>query len=156
MMKLASMKAKSKKVHFFKVEFHYHFIFRLWRELLLAMGLTALLAAALENMTGFAAQMASTVLPLKMTALLSTSSTWQDWRPHLRRFDLIMIDFDIHYCFLCSRFWKSWERRTIYEYFSMSFWTDRYLKYIPCLSLLKLRQLHFNVSIAFSNNFLTN
>ena len=29
MMKLASMKAKSKKVHFFKVEFHYHFIFRL-------------------------------------------------------------------------------------------------------------------------------
>ena len=42
------------------------------------MELTALLAAALENMTGFAAQMASTVLPLKMTALLSTSSTWQD------------------------------------------------------------------------------
>ncbi len=56
------------------------------------MGLTALPAAALENMTGFAAQMASTVLPLKMTALLPTSPTWQASRPSLRRFvDLIEV-----------------------------------------------------------------
>ncbi len=33
------------------------------------MGLTALVAAVLEDTTGFAAQMASTVLPLKMTVL---------------------------------------------------------------------------------------
>merc|ERR1711902_245244 len=46
MTKMASMKPKSKKV---------------------VKGLTALLAAVLENMTGFAAQMTSTVLPLKMT-----------------------------------------------------------------------------------------
>ena len=38
------------------------------------MVLIALLAAVLENMTGSAAQMDSTVLPPKMTALLQTFS----------------------------------------------------------------------------------
>ena len=52
--------------------------YRLLRELLLVMGLSALLAAVLEKPTGSAAQMVSTVLPLKMPALmLPTLSTWQ-------------------------------------------------------------------------------
>ena len=55
-----------------------HSIFRLLRELLLVMGLSALLAAVLEKPTGSAAQMDSTVLPPKMPALmLPTLSTWQ-------------------------------------------------------------------------------
>lgn len=51
---------------------------RLGKNLLLVMELTAQLAAVLENTTGSAVQMDSTVLPLKISAPLPTSSTWQD------------------------------------------------------------------------------
>ena len=54
-----------------------HSIFRLLRELLLVMGLSAPLAAVLEKPTGSAAQMDSTVLIRKRIALLPTLSTWQ-------------------------------------------------------------------------------
>ena len=87
-------------------------ILRFWKKAMVVMGLYVPQAAVRDKSTGTAVQMDSTVLPLKITALLPRSTTWQAWRQSLRRFDFFPLTF---LSFFCSRFWKIWERRISFK-----------------------------------------
>ena len=68
-------------------------ILRFWKKAMVVMGLYVPQAAVRDKPTGTAVQMDSIVLPLKITALLTRSATWQDWRQSLRRFDFFPSTF---------------------------------------------------------------
>ena len=98
-------------------------ILRFWKKAMIVMGPYVPQAAVRDKSTGTAVQMDSTVLPLKITALLPRSTTWQAWRQSLRRFDFFPLTFLIFFLFQILKnlgkkniFWRSLKVISIYNW----------------------------------------